>query len=31
MTIWINWIYILSALLFALGLKMLSSPDTARR
>ena len=31
MTIWINWVYILSALLFGVGLKMLSSPDTARR
>ena len=31
MTIWINWVYILSALLFGLGLKMLSSPATARR
>jgi len=27
----INYIYILSAVLFAFGLKMLSSPDTARR
>ncbi len=31
MTIWINCVYILSALLFGLGLKMLGSPDTARR
>ncbi len=31
MTIWINWVYILSALLFGLGLKMLGSPETARR
>ncbi len=31
MTIWINCVYILSALLFGVGLKMLSSPDTARR
>ncbi len=28
---WIDWSYILAALLFALGLKMLSSPATARR
>ena len=31
MTLWINCVYILSALLFGLGLKMLGSPDTARR
>ena len=31
MTIWINWVYLLSALLFGVGLKMLGSPDTARR
>ena len=31
MTIWINWVYILSALLFGVGLKMLGSPDTAKR
>ncbi len=28
---WIEWVYILAAFLFALGLKMLGSPVTARR
>jgi NAD(P) transhydrogenase subunit beta len=31
MNIWIDWIYIVAALLFGVGLKMLSSPETARR
>lgn len=31
MTLWVNVVYILSALLFGLGLKMLGSPETARR
>ena len=31
MNIWIDWVYIVAALLFGVGLKMLSSPETARR
>jgi len=31
MNLWIDWVYIVAALLFGIGLKMLSSPATARR